>query len=240
MKSTLVAAIAATCIAMAAGSAQALVVSDCCDWATGWSFSSYAVGTGTATAVVEGSGGNPGARLNVTTVTATVSDVAFATALLTTSGTAAPNEGTPFTLSIDALSGAGGFGQGQGIALLVQQGGSVYALDVGVTGFPLASFTTLTFSGNFTAASFVRVAGAGPLTPSFDGATTTTYGFAAGNSNSATLTQYYDNFRLTISLPRTGGSGGVSQIPTLSGWAMLVLALLLGGFAARAIVRRSR
>jgi hypothetical protein len=236
MKSV-VAAFAAVCFAVATGSAQAVVITDCCDWATGWAFSSYTQGTGTATATVEAAGGNPGQRLNITTVTATVSDIAFGTALLTTSGTAAPTAGTAFTLQLDVLSGAGAFGGGQEIALLVAQGGSVYAMDVGATGFPLNSFTTLVFNGNFNAGSFTRVSGGGPLNPSFDGVTTTTYGFSAGNSQSATLTQYYDNFQLTFTAG--GPAATVTPVPTLSEWAMLVLALLLGGFAARAIVRRN-
>ena len=236
MKSV-VAVIASACLAVIAGSAQAVVITDCCDWATGWTFSSYGVGTGTASAVVEATGGNPGARLNITTHTATVADAAFGTAVLTTSGTPAPTSGAAFTLNIDALSGAGAFGQGQAIQLLVAQGGSVYALSLGITGFPLSTFTTLTFNGNFNAGSFLRISGAGPATPSFDGVTATTYGFAAGNTGSGDLTQYYDNFRLAI--PSIGAPPPVvSQIPTLSEWAMLALMLLLAGFAARAIARR--
>ena len=215
--------------------ARALDILDCCDWATGWTFSSYGVNAGTATATVEASGGNPGARLNVTTVTPTPADTAFATAVLATSTMPAPSSGTPFTLTLDVLSGAGGFGQGQAIQLLVQQGSAVYASALGITGFPLNPFTTLSFGGNFTAASFTLVSGAGPATPSFDGSTPTQFGFAAGNNNSATLTQYYDNFRLTIAsgVP----APAVVAVPTLSQWAIAVLAGLL---AAVALLRRGR
>ena len=238
MKNGVLALIASASLAVMTCPAQAVVITDCCDWATGWAFSSYtAAGAGTASAVVEGSGGNPGARLRITTITPTISDTAFGTAVLTTSGTPAPTAGAAFTLNIDALSGPGAFGQGQLIELLVAQGGSVYALALSGTGFPLNSWTTLTFNGNFNAGSFVRVSGVGPATPSFDGVTVTTYGFAAGNTQSATLTQYYDNFRLTI--PSIGAPPpGVSQVPTLSEWAMLALMLLLAGFAARALARR--
>ena len=227
-------------IGLFARPAQAIVVTDCCDWASGWVLSSYtAAGVGTATATVEGSGGNPGARLNVTTVTPTLADSASGTALLTSVSTPAPVAGAAFTLSIDALSGAGGFGQGQGVSLLVGQGGSVYAMGLGITGWPLNVFTTLAFTGNFNAGSFTRISGAGPATPSFDGVTTTTYGFAAGNTQSATLTQYYDNFRLTI--PSIGGGGGggggvSAAIPTLSEAGLLLLMLLVAGAAA--LVRR--
>ena len=193
----------------------------------------------TARAVVEASGGNPGARLNITTVTPTGSDTAFGTAVLTTTSTVAPSATATFALNLDVLSGVGDFGQGQAIQLLVAQGGSVYALPVGITGFPLATFTTLTFNGTFNAGSFSKISGAGPATPAFDGTTATTYGFAAGNNMSATLTQYYDNFRLTI--PSIGGPPppSAAQIPTLSGGALIVLAMLLAGAVAFSLRRQS-
>ena len=231
--------LAALCFAGLATSARAVIITDCCDWATGWTFSSYGFAAGTASAVVEGTGGNPGARLNITTVTPTAADIAFGTAVLATS-TAAPAAGAAFTLNIDVLSGPGAFGGGQAIQLLVQQGGSVYAISVGATGFPLSTFTTLAFSGNFNGGSFTRISGAGPATPSFDGTTPTTYGFAAGNSLSATLTQYYDNFRLSI--PSIGAPPPVASpavnIPTLSQWGLVLLALLLAGLASSALARR--
>jgi len=52
------ATVAAACLAMFVTSARAVVVSDCCDCATGGSFLSFTQGTGTASAVAEGSGGN--------------------------------------------------------------------------------------------------------------------------------------------------------------------------------------
>ena len=218
---------------------EAVVITDCCDWASGWSFSSYGAAAGTASATVEGSGGNPGARLNITTVTPTVADIAYGTAVLTTSTQPAPVSGTPFTLSLDVLSGPGAFGQGQGIVLLVQQGTTVYAqLAVGATGFPVSPFTTQTFTGTFTPGAFARVIGSGPTLPVFDGSTPTQFGFAAGNSNSGTLTQYYDNFTLSI------GGGGVAlvatPVPTLSQWALILLALGLGVLGTATAVRRHR
>jgi hypothetical protein len=214
----------------------AVDVTDCCDWSSGWSFSSYAFGAGSATATVEPSGGNPGARLNVTTVTPTGADTAFATAILTTTTLPAPVSGSPFTLHIDALSGAGGFGQGQGVQLLVRQGSATYATSLGITGFPLNAFTTLTFSGTLTPGIFNLVIGSGPATPAFDGSTPTQFGFAAGNNMSATLTQYYDNFRLTVS---AGGGPPVATatIPTLSQWSLAALACLVAGVA---LLRRGR
>jgi len=237
MRSSIAALICAVGLAVAAASATAqTVVSDCCDWASGWTFSSYGANAGTASAVVEGSGGNPGARLNITTVTPGSPDTAFGTAILSAVSTAAPVSGGAFTLSIDVLSGAGAFGQGQAIQLLVEQGGSVYELPLGVTGFPISSFTTETFSGTFAAGAFTRVSGGGPATPTFDGATSTRFGFAAGNNMSGTLTQYYDNFRLTI--PAVVAAGPAQPIPSLSTWSLLALIGLLAALTLLRLKRR--
>jgi len=225
--------IAAAAFALAGAQAHAAVVSDCCDWSSGWTFSSYGFGVGTATATVEGSGGNPGARLNITTHTPGAPDTAFGTAVLDSVSTPAPTSGAAFTLTLDVLSGAGAFGQGQGIQLLVEQGGSVYAMGVGITGFPLSSFTTLNFNGNFNAGSFAKISGGGPATPSFDGSTTTSYGFAAGNNQSGDLTQYYDNFQLTFNSGAPPAS--IVPVPAVSPWTLPFLGLLI---AAVVFLRR--
>jgi hypothetical protein len=218
--------LAVAAAALFATAAQAVVVTDCCDWASGWNFSSFGAGGGTASATVEASGGNPGARLNVTTVSPNPS-TGVGTANYQIFSTTAPLEGLPFTLTLDVLSGAGSFGQGQAIDLLVEQNGSIYVLFVGVTGWPLNTFTTLNFPGTLTAASFTRVIGVGPATPIFNGTVSTTFGFAAGNSNSGTLTQYYDNFRLNI--PTLNAS--IAPVPTLSQWSLIALVLLLAAVA---------
>ena len=228
----------AVCLAVAVTSAHAVVIGDCCDWASGWSFSSYGSGTGTASAAVEASGGNPGARLNITTHTTLVTDIGWGTAVLTTTSTVAPLPGATFALKLDALSGAGAFGGGQEIELLVGQGGSVYALDLSGTGFPLATFTTLTFNGTFNAGSFVKVSGSGPPTPAFDGVTATTYGFGAGNAQSGNLTQYYDNFQLTIPSIGAPPPSSVAPVPTLSQWVLIMLSVLLAGLAINALKRK--
>ena len=212
MGSKLAALLAALCLTAASAASAQTVITDCCDWASGWTFASYGVNAVTARAVVVGAGGTPGARLNITTAS-----------------------GGAFTLSLDVLSGAGGFGQGQAIQLLIEQGGSVYALGLGVTGFPIPSFTTQTFSGNFNAGSFTLVSGGGPATPAFDGVTSTRFGFAAGNNMSATLTQYYDNFRLTIP---ASVAGAARPIPTLSTWGMLALLGVLAALSMRTLRRR--
>lgn len=198
LTSFLVAAFAAIWVSAAA----AVTIADPADWAGSWAFSSVNLGgVGTASATVEGSGGNPGARLNLTTVTPAVADAAYELALYQGASTVAPLSGTPFAMRFDVLSGPGAFGQGQAIWILVEQAGSIYYQGLGVTGFPFNTFTTQTYNGSFTPGAFTRIVGAGPATPAFDGTTPTRYGFAAGNSGSGTLTQYYDNWNVTFALP---------------------------------------
>lgn len=160
-----------------------------------WSFSA----TGTATASVEAAGGNPGARINVTTVSEAV---VYGTAVKNDFTTTAALEGEEFTLSLDVLSGAGAFAQGQLILLLVEQADSIYGRALATTGFPL-NFDTRQFASTFEAAAFPRLLGAGPSTPDFRGGTQTRFGFAGGNESSGSLTQYYDNF--TLDFPEPGG-----------------------------------
>lgn len=153
-----------------------------------WDFGS----TGTASVTRETSGGNPGARLNITTVSGTT---VYGLANKTDYATALPLADTPFELQLDVKSGPGAFGQGQRIQLLVGQGSGIYAYNLDVTGYPL-DWDTLSFSGTFAESSFSLWSGSGSATPDFGGGTPTLFGFAAGNSSSGTLTQYYDNFSL--------------------------------------------
>ena len=159
-------------------------------------FSSFAFDTnGTATVTREATGGNPGSRLNVTTVSgSTVYGTAIKTDFVTTSALA----GATFTLELDVLSGPGSFGQGQGIDLLVEQNGVIYRTGLGITGYPL-NWDTLSFTGTFNAGSFILLLGSGPANPDFNGGVATRFGFSGRNTNSGTLTQYYDNFRLESS-----------------------------------------
>lgn len=216
---------------------QAAVVFNDGDF-TNWTFGSFSSGGGSATAVVEPAGGNPGARVNVTTVTATVTESGSGSGVKNDYSTTAQLEGTPVALILDVLSGPGSFGQGQGISLLVEQGGTVYALALGITNVQ-ASFTTLTFNGTLTGASFSRISGAGPATPNLGGGVVTRFGFAAGNTNSQTLTQYYDNVRLDLTpVVVPPPPSPAANIPTLSQWALILLAGLLG-LAALGRLRRS-
>jgi hypothetical protein len=226
-------AVAAVATAMWVSFASAITISDPSDWASGWVYSTIEVaGAGTASFTVLPTGGNPGARLNSTTVTPTGADTALSAALYQAVSVVAPLSGTAFVMRVDVLSGPGGFAQGQAVQALVSQGGSLYQTPLGVTGFPLNSFTTLTFNGTFTAGAFTKVSGPGPATPSFDGVTPTTFGFAVGNTMSATLTQYYDNWNITVTLPAPVVNN--VAVPTLSNSSLLLLTALvaLAGFAA--------
>jgi hypothetical protein len=186
MKRIILAGLALLASAPTPAHALAIVDGDFLDW----SFSA----TGTATASVEAAGGNPGARINVTTVSG---PVVYGTAIKNDFATTAALEGAGFTLSLDVLSGPGAFGQGQLILMLVEQAGSIYGRVLTITGFP-RNFDTVPFASSFDAAAFPRLLGAGAATPDFSGGTETRFGFAAGNSLSNTLTQYYDNFTLEI------------------------------------------
>jgi hypothetical protein len=214
-----------TCLTLMVTVARAETIADG-DF-SGWHFGSYGVG-GSARAVVEPAGGSPGARLNVTTATLPA-DTVYATAVKTDFATTAPLAGTRFTLTLGVLSGDGAFGDGQAIALLVEQNGALYALPLGATSLQ-GRFATLPYSGTLTAGSFTRVAGGGPAQPVLDGGVATRFGFAAGNSDSLTSTQYYDNFGLELVSPRAAAVAeidSVAAIPTLSDSALVLLSALL-------------
>lgn len=227
----------AVALVFLSSAAQAAIVFNDGDFAN-WTLGSFSSGGGSATAVVEPAGGNPGARVNVTTVTTTLTQFGYGSAVKDDYSTTAQLEGTPVSLTLDVLSGAGAFGQGQAIQLLVEQGGTVYGLSLGITNVQ-ASFASLTFNGTLAGASFVRVSGAGPATPNLGGGVVTRFGFAAGNSNSQTLTQYYDNVRLDLS-PVVAPLPPVANVPTLSQWALILLAGLLAVAATGRIRPRAR
>jgi hypothetical protein len=197
---------------------------------TSWTFGTW--GTSTASMAVEVTGGNPGSRLNVTTVTTTRT---WGTGFKTDYSTTGTLEGQPITVQIDALAGAGDGGQGQYFMILVEQSGSLYAMwpnnTLTVTGLPSSSsWSTLTFNATMTAANFAKVSGTGPATPNLNGGVATRFGFAAGNQSSPSLTQYYDNFRVTVA--------GSSSVPTLSPGSTMALAALLAATALVVIRRR--
>lgn len=159
-----------------------------------WTFGSY--GSATASAGREPSGGNPGARMAIGTSTNTRA-TAYGFGFKNDYTATATLNGTAFTLTLDVLAGAGIIGDGQGIQLVVEQGGALYAANLGVTGVR-TSFTALSFNGIFNPASFPLVQGTGPAQPDFGGGTPTRFGFVAGNTNTPVNAQYYDNVQLNL------------------------------------------
>jgi hypothetical protein len=195
-----------------------------------WSFTNSGSGGGSGTMSLQTSGGNPGACLNVTTMTGMthtgtgITESAWGIGVDPNWTVSQPLDGTQFVLGFDVIAGAGSFGQGQSVGLIVQQG-TAYYLDIvstPVTGFE-TSWTTESFNGSFDAVNFRLQTGTGPSHPDFSGATATTFGFTAFNGDSGNLTQYYDNISLTVT-------------PEPSTW-MLGIALA-GGFAFVSSYRR--
>jgi len=222
-------------LALVSSAAHSAVVFNEGDFST-WIFGSYGSGGGTATMTREAAGGNPGARLNATTVTPGATAFGYATSINPDYSTTATLAGTPVTVALDVLSGPGAFGQGQSILVLIEQGGAVYALDLGFTNVQ-ASFTRLSFSGTLNAASFTLVQGSGPATPNLNGGVVTRFGLATANSGSGVLTQYYDNVSLDIS-PITVSPTSTAPIPSLSTWALIALMALLAILGTRRIAGR--
>jgi hypothetical protein len=208
---------AAALLAVFASRAQAMSLLDG-DFSS-WNFTSTGSGGGSASMTLEASGGNPGARLNVTTSTGMThtgsgfTQTAWGIGVNPNWTISQPLNGTQYSLSYDVIAGAGSFGQGQSVGLIVQQG-TAYYLDIistPVTGFQ-TSWTRESFTGTFDAANFRLQTGSGPSQPDFSGVTATTLGFTAFNGDSGTLTQYYDNISLTI-----------APIPEPSAWALFCL-----------------
>lgn len=170
-----------------------------------WNFTNSGSGGGSGTMSLDPSGGNPGACLNVTTSTGNthtgtgITESAWGIGVAPDWTTSQPLEGTQFVMGFDVLSGAGSFGQGQSVGLIVQQGTACY-LDIvstPITGFE-TSWTTESFDGTFDAANFRLQTGSGPSQPDFSGASLTAFGFTAFNGDSGNLTQYYDNISLAV------------------------------------------
>lgn len=148
---------------------------------------------GTSTTSLLATGGNPGARIQVTTV----SGVSTGGLVINDTAVTGPLEGASFDFGLSVLKGAGSFGQGQAVGLAIRQGSTVWVSFLYNTGVR-SSWTAQTAAGTLHAADFDRVAGAATGGPALNGSVTTYFGFYAANANSGTLTQYYDNFTLTI------------------------------------------
>ena len=180
--------VAMSFLAISSISAEAAIVTD-------GDFSAWTLGAvGTTTTSREVSGGNPDARINITTVSGPQT---WGTAIKTDYSTDLALSGSAFELRLDVLSGPGAIDDGQRIYLLVEQGPGIYASNLDITGYP-RNWDTLSFTGSFIDSSFFLLSGAGPSTPDFAGGINTKFGFAASNSISGTLTQYYDNYSLSM------------------------------------------
>lgn len=188
-----------------------------------WSFGTYGENGGTATISRGSSGGNPGAQITTMTVTPGQNLYARGTGIKNDFSMPAPLANTLFVLRLDVLSGAGAFGDGQAVYLLVEQDSSIYAKTLGAVGYP-RNWDTLTFQDIFTESSFLLWEGVGPVQPDFSGGTDTRFGFAGANSWSNTVTHYYDNFGLDV----TGPSVPVPPTIWLIGSALLGIYSMAG------------
>ncbi|MFM1831545.1 MAG: hypothetical protein RLZZ558_1885 [Planctomycetota bacterium] len=148
---------------------------------------------GTTTTSRLANGGDPDARIQVTTVSGTGTGGLIINAAAVTG----PLEGASFNFGLSVLKGAGSFGEGQSIGLVIKQGSTIWLQNLYVTGVR-SNWTSQTFSGTLLSTNFTRVSGSSTGGPILDGSVTTYFGFSASNSNSGTLTQYYDNWTLGI------------------------------------------
>lgn len=201
--------------------AKAATVTDG-DFST-WSFGATINPPSTANVTREAAGGNPDARLNVSTFSG---PTILGTAIKTDYSSSDALAGDPFTLMLDMLNGPGAHGDGQGIDFLVEQNGTLYSMGLGNTGSTHVNWDTLTFNGNLNAGGFALLSGGGPANPDFSGATPTRFGFGAGNTNSSFLTMYYDNFSLD-------SAALTAAVPEPEMYAMLLAGLGLFGVVAR-------
>lgn len=166
---------------------------------------------GTTTTSRLETGGNPGARIQITTV----SGAGTGGLVINDTAVTGPLEGASFDFGLSVLKGAGSFGQGQAVGLALRQGSTVWVSFLYITGVR-SSWTDQTAAGTLRAADFNRVVGTATGGPALNGSVTTYFGFYAANSNSGTLTQYYDNFKLTIT-PGAVPAPGAAALVGLAG-----------------------
>lgn len=134
--------------------------------------------------------------------------------------------GGTFDFAIEFLTGPGAFGQGNRVNLLAEQGSTIYIRSLPeVYTFVSVTWAPVAFPGSLNASGFTRLLGAGPNAPDFSGAMATRFGFAGSNVVSGTLTNYYDNFSLTIT--------PTASVPEPSTRALLGTGLVAHGVAAR-------
>ena len=175
-------------------------------------WTSTILGGNGGSAMREPIGGNPDARLTISTFApfGTNTIAAVKSDFITT----VAFEAELFTLSFDTRSGPNAAGAGQAIRFLIQQGSDFYGMSLGITGVN-AEYTTFTFDRSFVPNSFAHLSGPGPDVPNFSGGVATRFGLAAQNSDSS-ITNYYDNFHLVSNAVPEPGVG----LSLLSGTGM--------------------
>jgi hypothetical protein len=183
-------------------SAANLVISD--GTFSSWAFGAYINGTGSPTGsmTLDSTEGNPAPGLNDTTYTAT-GGYAAGYGYDTGAPTSDVLNKAPFVLTVQFLSGPGAARIGQGVQLIVVQNGSVY-LSHGYknTGTSSKKWKTVTLKGKLVGTSFTLISGSGPAAPDFTSGIPTEFGFSGQNYQSGrSVTCYYDNYNLTITLP---------------------------------------
>lgn len=188
-------------LALAALEARAAIVFNDGEF-TAWTFGA----AGNSLASRDPSGGNPGARMVV--VTNSQSGTTYGYGYKSDYSTDIVLEGTTFTVTIDIL----GASSLQAVELIVEQAGSVYRKSIGDTG-TRAIYTPVAFTGTLTAASFVKIAGNGPLQPNLSGGVSTRFGIAGGNTFSPQIAFSYDNVRLNLAaIAGTDPCAGFSDV----------------------------
>jgi hypothetical protein len=172
-----------------------------------WTFGSsvtpepgYPAGTGSATATVQSSVGNPAPDVLATT--------GFNYAIVEVHGvktdysTMANLQGKTWTLTIDAKYNSGY--PSQNFGLVVEQGGSIWGSRLpGILNFNGSAWHTgISVSDTFTPGAFYLLAGSGSPTLDFSGGVATQFGFFASDNGTTNLTganapaYEYDNWSL--------------------------------------------
>ena len=105
------------------------------------------------------------------------------------------------SMSIDWKSGPGAFGAGQAIAIVIFQDDYFYGFHTGTTGTSSSwtSYSSAPMDLTDSAFSWNSATGVVAGSPDFsEDGSPIRFGFAGTNSNSGTLTNYYDNWSMTI------------------------------------------
>ena len=168
-----------------------------------WSFGELSSSNSSATASVAETSGNPLPSITVTTRTGSI---AWGWAINEAAVWNPSIHGPISTISLDIdVKSITGWGQGQALRLVVEQEGRLYfGPDPGVSHNTGSSSTWHTVSGGpLLAEDFVHMTGPWSWDPGENpdfssGGAPLQFGFAAGNANSGTYTQLYDNWSMSL------------------------------------------